>query len=340
MFESILNAGDASVERFIFGSWEQFNAISGPWLTSLLVIFVALVGYLVWMGRIEMGLSELFPRLFKMIFIFVLVTRVDLLDRIVYRAVTDVPGSVATMMVRSVGENSTNINTSVDRVYENGMKSGLRLAQTGGLTNLTAYLFAGWIWLVATLGILPIVFGLLLAKLAVGVLLGFAPFAIVLYLFDATRSLFLGYLRQLLGFALIPVMIYSLLALVLNLINLVSEPLMTAATNDVMKLTFIAPYSLVMLAVGLLATQVVRWSSGIAGALTLSAAGALSRPSAVLSGGLQWVQSGLRAAAGADGQTPVRRTAVKTAAFASGALRQGAGVRPPRAIDPFFRRRS
>jgi type IV secretion system protein VirB6 len=339
MFESILKAGDASVERFIFGSWQQFNTASGPWLTSLLVIFVALVGYLLWIGRIEISLSELFPRFFKMIFIFVLVTRVDLLDRLVYRTVTDVPGAVATTMVQSVGQTSGDINASVDDVYARGMRSGLLLAQKGGLTNFTAYLFAGWIWLVTTLGILPVVFALLLAKLAVGVLLGFAPFALVLYLFDATRSLFQGYLRQLLGFALIPVMIYSLLALVLSLVNLVSEPLMTAATNDAIKLTFIAPYSLVMLAVGLLATQVVSWSGGIAGALALSAAGAFSRPSTAFSGGLQLVQSGLRAAAGASAQSRVVRAAVKTAAFAGGVLRQGTGVRPPRLIDPFFRGR-
>src|SRR5262245_35543468 len=137
MFESILKAGDASVERFIFGSWQQFNATSGPWLTSMLVIFVAAVGYLLWIGRLEMSLSDLAPRFFKMMFIFVLVTRVDLLDRLVYRTVTDIPASVATTLLRSAGETSTDINASVDRVYENGMKSGLQLAQTGGLTNLT-----------------------------------------------------------------------------------------------------------------------------------------------------------------------------------------------------------
>lgn len=257
MFESILKAGDASIENFIFGSWQHFNDVSGPWLTSLLVIFVAMVGYLLWIGRIEMSLSELAPRLFKLVLVFVLVTRVDLLDRIVYRTVTDLPASVATMLVRSVDQTSEDINASVDDVYARGMQSGLSLAQKGGLTNITAYLFAGWIWLVTTLGILPVVFGLLLSKLAVGVLLGAAPFAIVLYLFSATRGLFQGYLRQLLGFALIPVMIYSLLALAMGLVNMVSKPLLDAARNDAVNLTFIAPYSLVMLALGLLATQVI-----------------------------------------------------------------------------------
>jgi type IV secretion system protein VirB6 len=338
MFESILKAGDASVESFIFRSWEQFNAASGAWLTALLVMFVSAVGYLLWMGRIEISVSELLPRFFKLMVIFVVVTRVELLDRFMYRLVTDVPASVATMMVRSVGQTDTEINRSVDDVYARGMDAGLQLARKGGLSNMTAYLFAGWIWLVTTLGILPMAFALLLSKLAVGVLLGFAPFAIVLYLFDATRGLFQGFLRQLLGFALIPVMIYSLLALVLNLVSLVSDPLATAATNDVMKLTFIAPYSLVMLAVGLLATQVVSWSGAIAGALSLAVGGALSRPAAVVSGGAQIVQAGVRAAAGANADPRSGRTRSKVAAFAGGVLRHGIGARPPRTVDPGFRR--
>jgi type IV secretion system protein VirB6 len=172
----------------------------------------------------------------------------------------------------------------------------------------------------------------------VGVLLGFAPFAIVLYLFSATKSLFEGYLRQLLGFALIPVMIYSLLALVLNLVSLVSGPLMTAATNDAIKLTFIAPYSLVMVAVGLLATQVVSWSGAIAGALSLSVAGAISRPAGAISGGAQLLQAGVRAVAGANADPRFGRTNSKAAAFAGGVLRHGIGARPPRAVDPGFRR--
>jgi type IV secretion system protein VirB6 len=338
MFESILKAGDASVEGFIFKSWEQFNVASGVWLTSLLVIFVALVGYLLWIGRIEMSISDLMPRLFRLVFVFVVVTNVDVLDRFVYRTVTDVPGAVATMMVQSVAQTSGGINRSVDVVYENGMQSGLRLAQKGGLTNWTAYLFAGWIWLVTTLGILPMVFALLLSKLAVGVLLGFAPFAIVLKLFSATKGLFEGYLRQLLGFALIPVMIYSLLALVLNLVNLVSEPLLASATNDVVSLTFIAPYSIVMLAVGLLATQVVSWSGAIAGALSLSVAGAVSRPAAAVSSGAQAAQAGMRAVAGASADEQPGRPRSKVATFAGGVLRHGIGARPPRAVDPGFRR--
>ena len=152
MFESILRAGDASVEQFIFGSWEQFLGASTPWLTALMAIFVAGAGYLLWSGRIEMTLSELGPRLAKLVVVFVLVTHVDVLDRLLYRTVTEIPASIATMMVNSVSSTDGDINASVDQIYAAGMSSGLELARKGGLTNLTAYLFAGWIWLVATLG--------------------------------------------------------------------------------------------------------------------------------------------------------------------------------------------
>ena len=57
MFESILRAGDASVEQFIFGSWEQFLGASTPWLTALMAIFVAGAGYLLWSPNFDHSIT-------------------------------------------------------------------------------------------------------------------------------------------------------------------------------------------------------------------------------------------------------------------------------------------
>jgi len=161
----------------------------------------------------------------------------------------------------------------------------------------------------------------------VGVLLGLAPLAGLLYLFPATRSLFEGYLRQLLGFALIPTMVYALLGLVLSMVDTVSTAVVTDSETSLPGMATVCPYILVMLVVGLLSTQVLSWSSGIAGALSLSLAGALSKPAAAVVGGLQIVQAGGRAASAAQG----RSSGGRVAAFASGAFRHGLKLRPARA---------
>ena len=95
----------------------------------------------------------------------------------------------------------------------------------------------------------------------------------------------------------------------------------------------VCPYVLVMLVVGLLATQVISWSSGIAGALALSATGVFAKPAQAVTSTLQLAQAGGRAASASDARTRTGRAA----AFASGALRQGLGVRPARQGDAVTR---
>jgi hypothetical protein len=95
----------------------------------------------------------------------------------------------------------------------------------------------------------------------------------------------------------------------------------------------VCPYVLVMLVVGLLATQVISWSSGIAGALSLSAANAFAKPAQAVTSTLGLAQAGGRAASASEDRTRTGRAA----AFASGVLRQGLGLRPARRSDALYR---
>jgi hypothetical protein len=98
----------------------------------------------------------------------------------------------------------------------------------------------------------------------------------------------------------------------------------------------VCPYVLVMLVVALLSTQVISWSSGIAGALSLSAAGVFSKPAQALASTLNLAQAGGRAASASDARTRTGRAA----AFANGVLRQGLGLRPSRRTDGLYRGKS
>jgi type IV secretion system protein VirB6 len=333
MFEFLLGSADVAVERFVFSVWQEFAKTAVPLVTALLVISVALFGYLIWQGRVEIGRSDLVTRASQLSIIFIFVTQVDVLDRFVYRTATDVPGAVASKMVVATGVSDTTINQSLDAVFVNGIQTGGRILEESSVYDLGTVLFGFILIGVTMIALIPVGLVLVLSKLAVGVLLGLAPFALLLYLFPATRGLFEGYLRQLLGFALIPVMIYALLGLLLSLVRDVSTAVVQDSLDGVPGLAVVGPYIVVMVLVGLLSTQVLTWSSGIAGALSLSAQGLFSRPASVGVRSLEAVQAGRRAAASVPGQSGAGRAA----AFAGGALRQGLGLRPPRTADPFFR---
>jgi type IV secretion system protein VirB6 len=333
VFEFILRSADQAVEQFVFATWETVIASSVQLVTFLMIIFVALIGYLLWLGRIELSRSELGIRIAQLVIVFVVATHVDVLDRFFYRLMTDVPGAVATSMVQATGNTSSDINQSLDRIFVNGIQIGGRILDQATITDVGTVLLGYLMLAVILIALIPVAFVLLLSKLAVGVLLGLAPFAVLLYLLPATRNLFEGYLRQLLGFALIPTMIYALLGLVLSMIDTVSRAVMQDGVTSLPGMATVCPYVLVMLVVGLLSTQVISWSSGIAGALSLSAAGAFSKPAQAVTSTLSLAQAGGRAASASDARTRTGRAA----AFAGGVLRQGLGVRPARRSDGLYR---
>jgi type IV secretion system protein VirB6 len=275
-------------------------------------------------------------RVLQLVIDFVVATHVDVLDRFFYRLMTDVPGAVATSMVQATGKTSSDINQSLDEVFVNGILIGGRILDQATITDVGTVLLGYLMLLVVLIALIPVAFVLLLSKLAVGVLLGLAPFAVLLYLLPATRNLFEGYLRQLLGFALIPTMIYALLGLVLSMIDTVSKRVLADATESLPGMATVCPYVLVMLVVALLSTQVISWSSGIAGALSLSAAGVFSKPAQALASTLNLAQAGGRAASASDARTRTGRAA----AFANGVLRQGLGLRPSRRTDGLYRGKS
>ncbi len=308
MLESILDATDAAIDTFVFDAWVSFNAAANDWITGLMVLFVIVLGYLMLIGRLQLSLADLFPKLFKLAFIYVLVTNVALLISIVFSLFTDVPEAIATALLTTVDGSATGINTSVGVIYDRGLQSAALLWNNGGLTNPGPILLAAVVWLVTLLTVGYVTFLLMLAKLAVAVLLALAPFFLLLYLFDASRPLFEGWLRQVITFALIPVLTYAMLLLIITILDAASAPLIAAASAGTASLTQIAPFALVMAAAFLLSTQVLGWAGGVAGGFSLSTMGAYGR---AMGGAAAVAGAGLGGAAAAAGaglkRVPVRK---------------------------------
>ncbi len=275
MFQSLLDTTDAAILDFVFDIWTRFNAVANNWLTAMMVLFVVVMGYMLLVGRIQISIGELFPRVFKLLFIFVLVTNVGVLTALVYSTFTEIPESIATFLVTEIGTSQNGVNGVIENVWDRGMVAAQNIFDQGGMTNWGPWMFAGLVAGVTIAAIVYVSFLLMLSKLAVAVLLAVAPFFIVMYLFDALRPVFEGWVRQVISFALIPVFLYALLALIFGIANQVSETLLQATQNEAASLTQVAPFAVVMLVSLLLATQVQGWAAGVGGGFSLSTLGAL-----------------------------------------------------------------
>lgn len=283
MFESLLAATDAAIGAFIFDAWANFIAAAGDWVTAMMILYVVITGFMMLIGRFGSTFGDWFVRVLKLAAVFVLVTNVDLLTRLLFELFTNVPEAVASQLAGVAGGDEVGINATVGRIWQQGLTATQNIFQEASLTSWSPVVFALLVLITTILAIVYITFLIMLSKLAVAVLLGVAPFFILLYLFESTKSIFEGWLRQLMSFALIPVFLYGLLALVIQIVDTMSDQMLLATENEAWGITHVGPYALVMLVSLLLTTQVMGWASGVAGGFSLSSVNAF-RNSAIATG--------------------------------------------------------
>ena len=311
MFESLLDATDTAIGAFIFDAWNNFIVAGRPWVLLMSVLFVVITGYLMLTGRLSLSLSELFPRIVKWLAVITIVLNFDAMIILLFNLFTNVPEAVATSLANIGGETEGSINGSVGLVWSQGMEAAQNIFAEAGLTTWSPIIFGILVLIVTLLAVVYITFLLMLAKLAVAVLLGLAPFFIVLYIFDATRPVFEGWLRQLISFALIPVFLYGLLALLLSMMNTMSQEMLEATANGVWGITHVGPYALVMVVSLLLSTQVMGWAAGVGGGFSLSSLGALGTATrygaGYATGGATWLARRLGGRGRSD-LAPTRKT--------------------------------
>ncbi len=283
MFESLLDATDAAIGAFIFDAWGNFVAVAGDWITAMMILYVVVTGYLMLIGRFGNTFGDWFVRVLKLAAVFVIVTNVDLLTRLLFELFTNVPEAVASQLASVASRDEGGINASIGLVWQQGLTAAQNIFQEASLTTWSPVIFALLVLVVTILAVVYITFLLMLSKLAIAVLLGVGPFFILLYLFESTKSIFEGWLRQLLSFALIPVFLYGLLALVISIVQVMSNQMLEATQSQTWGITHVGPYALVMLVTLLLTTQVTGWAAGVAGGFSLSTVNAF-RGSAIATG--------------------------------------------------------
>ena len=189
-----------------------------------------------------------------------------------YPLVTDVPEEIAKFLLAQAGGGMDEdaVLGLVESVMEAGMNSASAVWQDSGYLDLSSH-FVSLLLIVTTLALAVVAMTLLmLSKLAVGILLAAGPFFLALRLLDIGKGLFEGWLRQLLTFALIPVFVYSLIGLNFVILTTAHTQLTDATLADQLTLTQIVPFILVAFANLLLLTQVMSWSGGVGGGVTLA----------------------------------------------------------------------
>lgn len=127
-----------------------------------------------------------------------------------------------------------------------------------------------------------------IAKVAVAVLLAVAPIFILMLVFTNTKALFEGWLRALINFALIPIFVYALLALMLVIAYKPLDMISEVSQEEGKVLSYAAPFILTcIVTVGVL-RQVTSIAASIAGGVALQTASTNRVFTKPTGAGLKW----------------------------------------------------
>jgi type IV secretion system protein VirB6 len=219
MVAGVLDTVDCHIRVLVHDSYRELvgpNTWFAAAFTAMLTIYVALIGYQLMTGRGGLRVVDLPMSALKIGLIFAFLTSWAAYQTLVFDFLFDGPAEIVATLVSPLSASGFdgNVLGGVQRAFEDMTGAagvyGAMASPTANLLQGGPMLASGMLWLAAMLLVL-ITLGLVIAgKIVLAFLLAIGPIFIGMFLFDATRGLFHGWLRATVTFALAPLAVHVL----------------------------------------------------------------------------------------------------------------------------------
>jgi type IV secretion system protein VirB6 len=230
LVRSLLGVVDCNVHELVHSGYSaifQPNSAFSSLLTTLLTIYVAIIGYRLMTGRTELRVSDFALNAVKLGAVLALATQWDTYQTLVYGFLFQGPQQLAGSMLTTVQSSGSAFHGDVfdglQAAFDDLSNFGAGYASHApaaaspllGGAGFGAFLLtsSASVLLLSSLGVL------LAAKIVLGLLLAVGPIFIALFLFDTTRGVFEGWLRASLAFAFAPLATTLLLGVALTMLE-------------------------------------------------------------------------------------------------------------------------
>lgn len=214
LISGVIDAVDCHTRVFAEAGYDQLTAPSSPfqfWLTALLVIYVAVLGYQMLLGAGGARLSDLPMTALKIGVVLALTANWSVFQTLVFDLAARAPIELARLATAHAGGTlaSGGPLRGLQYTYDQLTQAASALAKTANLQGAApntggAAGAAEALWRASEALFLTSAGLFSAAIVAVGVLTAVGPVFVALFLFDATRGLFVGWLRALLAAAIAP----------------------------------------------------------------------------------------------------------------------------------------
>ena len=167
-------------------------------LTLMLVLYVGFFGISLMLGRSNLSVRALLPKMMTMGLVLTFATSFAAFSTLFYNIFIGGPDQIAGILTGTDGSATATFAQKLDVVF-------LAIQQASGdAKDINTFSPPGMMWLGAMLLLLGTVGLLVTARIALALLLAVGPIFVVLALFEGTRGLFTGWLKALVMLALAP----------------------------------------------------------------------------------------------------------------------------------------
>ena len=210
---NILGLVDSTISAYMQATYQSLSGSLALTLKLFMILYVAFFGVAHFTGQTPFDFWRTARHLLLMVLISSFVTRWDFFALYVGNIFTDGPGHLMAV----VAGGSFDPNAMLGDVLNRGILAANDINHMAGWST-PGFLIVGYsVFYMTLISVGYALYLLVLSKIALGILLGLAPFFFLFLFFHATRDFFMHYVKQLFNFALIPVFTSAVLGLMLKI---------------------------------------------------------------------------------------------------------------------------
>ncbi len=279
---------NAQMATYVGDNTARLAAVLEPAIVTLATVYVMAWGYLLLTGKIEEPVREGLKRILLLALILGAGLHLWLYNTLIVDTFYNAPAQLAAAVVGAGDPVAT-----IDTIWERGGAVGGSLWARGSAASLGSdlgfYTAAVVVWCLIGLLCVYAMFLIALSNIALAILLALGPLFIAMLFFDATKRLFAAWIAQLVNYALITVLTVMVGALLLQIVQ--SYATQTAALGSALLTVDALHMVLIAVLVFLLLRQVMPIAAGLAGGVSLSSMGLLSRGAGMVMRPTRWAAS-------------------------------------------------
>lgn len=263
LLERIENSGTSFSER----AYGVVGSEIMPLLNILFVLYVGFYGVQLLTGSARVGVGEIVARIVRMMLILALIGQWGNFNDLVYSWASNTPEDVGRAILAASSTGITEPTNGLSLIWKTSNEAAAAFAEQSGYFAVLPSLI-GFLIMACTAIFMAIALAILvLAKVMMWVLIGSAPIFIACMLFDRTRNYGMGWLNQVIIYALIPLFIYVIAAFLIAAMDPELTAIDTAAKARTLKLSDVAAFMLLCAAGGFVLLQIQSLAQGIGGGI-------------------------------------------------------------------------